>query len=347
LLGRAAAIVEGYDTGVTLRQLFYRLVAALLLPNTNNAYKSLSRHTAAARRAGTFPTLMDRGRTIYRYQTFHDPAEARRWLQAIYRRDRTQGQPFSVYLSIEKAGILEQVRALAGTPAPAHIEVPAPPPEDPLRASLLGLGVPEFLLSSHGPLTLPGVLAQLPAAPPLPSAPGSILVVVGEQSDVDAVALLLAERLRLEAGAICAAGARPSGRARSGRVGVTKASTADELAAWRARAAVGPQIGIVALAVGPEPTDRAEAAVLLRGCGAAQVWAVVDARTKTADATRWMADVGGSAGIDAVAVRGLFDTTQPGTVLDLGAPVVWVDGIPATTVAWAAALGQALGPTGR
>jgi len=74
---------------------------------------------------------------------------------------------------------------------------------------------------------------------------------------------------------------------------------------------------------------------------------VVDARTKTADATRWMADVGGSAGIDAVAVRGLFDTTQPGTVLDLGAPVVWVDGIPATTVAWAAALGQALGPTSR
>ena len=245
------------------------------------------------------------------------------------------------------AGILEQVRALAGTPAPAHIEVPAPPPEDPLRASLLGLGVPEFLLSSHGPLTLPGVLAQVPAAPPLPTAPGSILVVVGEQSDVDAVALLLAERLRLEASAICAAGARPSGRARTGRVGVTKASTSDELAAWRARVAAGPQIGVVALAVGPEPADRATAADLLRRCGAAQVWAVVDARTKTADATRWMAVVSGSTGIDAVAVRGLFDTTQPGTVLDLGAPVVWVDGIPATTVAWAAALGQALGPVGR
>ena len=51
LLERAAAIVESYDTLVTLRQLFYRLVAALLLPNTTNAYKSLSRYTAEARRA--------------------------------------------------------------------------------------------------------------------------------------------------------------------------------------------------------------------------------------------------------------------------------------------------------
>jgi hypothetical protein len=41
LLERATAIVSGYDTLVTLRQLFYRLVAAQLLPNSTNAYKSL------------------------------------------------------------------------------------------------------------------------------------------------------------------------------------------------------------------------------------------------------------------------------------------------------------------
>lgn len=245
------------------------------------------------------------------------------------------------------AGILEQVRALAGAPAPADIEVAPPPPEDPLRASLRGIGVPEFLLGGSGPVTLPAVLARVPAAPALPRTPGSVVVVVGEQSDVDAVALLLSERLRLEPSATCAAGARSGGRARTGRVGVAKAATADELASWLDRVATGPQVGVVALAVGPDAADRADAADLLRTCGAAQVWAVVDARTKTADATRWMAEVGGPDGIDAVAVRGLFDTTQPGTVLDLGAPVVWVDGIPATTVAWAAALGQALGPAGR
>jgi hypothetical protein len=76
LLVRAAEIVNSYDTLVTLRQLFYRLVAALLLPNTTNAYKTLSRHTAEARRTGRFPALMDRGRSIHRFRTFTGVAAA-------------------------------------------------------------------------------------------------------------------------------------------------------------------------------------------------------------------------------------------------------------------------------
>ena len=114
LLEHAAAIVASYDTSVTLRQLFYRLVAAGLLLNTTNAYKSLSRYTAEARRAGTFPALMDRTRTIHRYQTFAGPAEAQRWLHQIYRRDRTEGQPVSLYLGVEKAGIVEQLQEWFG-----------------------------------------------------------------------------------------------------------------------------------------------------------------------------------------------------------------------------------------
>jgi hypothetical protein len=114
LLTQAAAIVSSYDTLVTLRQLFYRLVAALLLPNTTNAYKSLSKHTAAARREGGFPALMDRGRVIHRYQTFASPAAAARWLQSIYRRDRTAGQTVSLYLGVEKAGIVAQLQEWFG-----------------------------------------------------------------------------------------------------------------------------------------------------------------------------------------------------------------------------------------
>jgi hypothetical protein len=128
---------------------------------------------------------------------------------------------------------------------------------------------------------------------------------------------------------------------------MARATGADELARWRQRAALADHPGIVALAVGPEPADRATAAALLRVAGADQVWAVVDARTKTVDAATWMTQVGAELGIDAVAVRGLFDTAQPGTVLDLGVPVTWVDGVPATTVAWAAVLGQAVAPRSR
>jgi hypothetical protein len=46
----AADIVRGYSTGVTLRQLFYRLVSDGTLPNTDVSYKTLSARTAAARR---------------------------------------------------------------------------------------------------------------------------------------------------------------------------------------------------------------------------------------------------------------------------------------------------------
>ncbi len=114
LVPEATAIVESYDTGVTLRQLFYRLVASEQLPNTSTAYKGLSRVTAAARREGRFPKLIDPTRTINRLTAFPDPDTARDWLADIYRRDRTEGQDATVYLGVEKAGILEQLKAWFG-----------------------------------------------------------------------------------------------------------------------------------------------------------------------------------------------------------------------------------------
>ncbi|MPZ14360.1 MAG: hypothetical protein GEU73_08035 [Chloroflexi bacterium] len=114
VLERAAAIVRSYDTSVTLRQLFYRLVSAQLIPNTENAYKGLSRITAKARRAGDFPDLIDRGRTIHRYETFANPADALNKLATWYRLDRTQGQPVSLYLGVEKAGLVVQLQSWFG-----------------------------------------------------------------------------------------------------------------------------------------------------------------------------------------------------------------------------------------
>ncbi|MPZ18114.1 MAG: hypothetical protein GEV06_09410 [Luteitalea sp.] len=114
LLADAARIVKGYDTPVTLRQLFYRLVSAGVLRNTRAEYTQLSHRTAAARRAGTFPALMDRNRRIDRPVTFTSVADARRWLASLYRRDRTEGQAVSVYLAIEKAGLVAQLRAWFG-----------------------------------------------------------------------------------------------------------------------------------------------------------------------------------------------------------------------------------------
>jgi hypothetical protein len=114
VLAEAASIVVSYDTGVTLRQLFYRLVAAERLPNTAGAYKALSSRTAEARRSGRFPPLIDRTRSIHRATTFDSPLDALETIVDAYRRDRTDGQDVSLYLGVEKAGIVEQLRAWFG-----------------------------------------------------------------------------------------------------------------------------------------------------------------------------------------------------------------------------------------
>lgn len=106
----AADIVNSYSTSVTLRQLFYRLVSRGVLPNNQNAYKSLSKHTAEARREGWFPDLIDRTRKIERYQTFSDPQYALRWLSSIYRRDRTELQDQQIFIGVEKAGMVVQLQ---------------------------------------------------------------------------------------------------------------------------------------------------------------------------------------------------------------------------------------------
>jgi hypothetical protein len=114
LLAEAGDIVASYETGVTLRQLFYRLVAAQLLPNTTTAYKRLSSQTAQARRQGQFPDLVDRGREIHRASSWWSPVDAIESLVRQYRLDRTRGQDVSIYVGVEKAGLVMQLEAWFG-----------------------------------------------------------------------------------------------------------------------------------------------------------------------------------------------------------------------------------------
>ncbi|MGN8244998.1 hypothetical protein ACTHAM_002110 [Cellulomonas soli] len=318
----------------------------------------------------------------------------------------------------EFASVLDLVRSMAGAPAPADIEVPAPfepmaPPsarptrrvgdtgdaaadeagadevnaddsgpdgvatgtretrpgstdtapaapdrqsaadEGALRDDLHRLGVPDRLLEGS-PLTVPAVVARIPVVTAPSRAPGTVVVVVGTGADVDAVAPVLADRLRCAPDAVVRAGtvgsrpddlpadARPRGSA--GRPGAPLASP-QAVARWRRTADEAPHAWVVALAVGPTQADRTAAAGLLRGLRGDTVWAVVDARTKAADVRRWTDEVAAQRPertVDAVAVRGLFDTAEPGTVLDLGVPVAWMDGVPATSLAWASVLSASL-----
>ena len=62
----ALDIFQQYDTAITLRQLYYRLVSRLLIPNTINSYKRLSRIMVKAREEGDVPIncLEDRSRRV-------------------------------------------------------------------------------------------------------------------------------------------------------------------------------------------------------------------------------------------------------------------------------------------
>ncbi|MBW0256453.1 hypothetical protein, partial [Cellulomonas sp. PS-H5] len=119
-------------------------------------------------------------------------------------------------------------------------------------------------------------------------------------------------------------------------------TTAAAAARWRAEPAAGDGVTVVALGVRPGRAREDAAAELLAALAPDQAWGVVDARSKTRDCARWIAGVGARRPLDALAVGGLFETSEPGTVLGLGVPVAWIDGVPASRVAWAAALGEHL-----
>ncbi|MGH7556335.1 MAG: hypothetical protein ACREMD_00855 [Gemmatimonadota bacterium] len=109
VLEAAAEIVVTYDIPPTLRQLFYRLVAMGAIPNTTTVYKMLSSRTAKARREGAFPALVDLTREIRRDPSWTGPRDALEALQSQYRRDRTEGQAWAVYLGVEKHALVRQL----------------------------------------------------------------------------------------------------------------------------------------------------------------------------------------------------------------------------------------------
>lgn len=103
----------------TLRRVHYLLVsdeAATVAgyANTVGAYKGLSRETARAREAGTFPSLTDRTRSVVRPQAWQSEREARDWLADAFALDRRPYCARRVLVGVEKDGIVPLVRSRFG-----------------------------------------------------------------------------------------------------------------------------------------------------------------------------------------------------------------------------------------
>ena len=227
-------------------------------------------------------------------------------------------------------------------PAPA----PAPPePSTDARggataAGLLELGVPVRLLEGFASLTDPVPLSMLVRRFDRPPAvrlePGATVVVAGPGEQALRVASQMAGRAGLDGRDALLAGEIDS-VAGHGRRLLTVAAASRHRSRRRVDAPT-----VVALGVGPTGAAQADAAALLAALEPDQAWVVLDARLRVGEMRRLVRAVGAQRPVDALAVVGTAEAQAPGVVLDVGLPVGWVDGLPATALVWAALLSERL-----
>jgi len=114
LFGAVNGILSQYDGPLTLRQVYYRLVAAQIIQNTENEYKGLSKHLTNARLAGLVDDsrIIDRVRSTLRVQCWPDLSHFLQTVRRAYRREKWTSQDYNLELWCEKdavAGVLEPI----------------------------------------------------------------------------------------------------------------------------------------------------------------------------------------------------------------------------------------------
>jgi hypothetical protein len=119
-LDQIRAVLEEYAAHLplTIRQIFYRLVAAHDFPKTENDYKRLCRVLNRARRAEiiSMEDIRDDGATIlkpYTYSSAEDFLRTLRRRAENLRLDRTIGQPTRLVVICEAAGMAPQLEQVA------------------------------------------------------------------------------------------------------------------------------------------------------------------------------------------------------------------------------------------
>lgn len=114
LIDNVNAILDGYDDDMTLRQVYYQLVANYALPNTEQKYKMLSQHLTNARVHGLVDgaRIIDRTRQVGRPYGYDDLAHFMSAVRNSFQRSRAQNQPNYGEVWVEKdalAGVFEPV----------------------------------------------------------------------------------------------------------------------------------------------------------------------------------------------------------------------------------------------
>lgn len=109
-LTKINAIIEEYESkgySMTLRQLYYQLVARGMIENSDTEYNRLGGLVNDGRMAGlvSWTAIEDRGRNLMGLTTFSSPDHAVRSVLANYRIDLWADQPFRPEVWVEKAAL--------------------------------------------------------------------------------------------------------------------------------------------------------------------------------------------------------------------------------------------------
>jgi hypothetical protein len=120
LVGAVREVLAEYEEQLplTLRQVFYRLVASRGYEKTEQAYSRLGETLNRARRAGYIPfeSIRDDGVQAIRPQTFGSPEEFVDWAREnadVFNLDRQHGQPQYLEVWVEAAGMVRMVADVA------------------------------------------------------------------------------------------------------------------------------------------------------------------------------------------------------------------------------------------
>lgn len=124
LIGQVNAIIDEYRAiglDLTLRQLYYQLVSADIIPNAFRAYKNLGELVSQARLAGRIDwnAIEDRTRNLQEWPSQYDPQSALANLARHYREDKWDDQPTHVEVWVEKdamIGVIERACSKYQTP---------------------------------------------------------------------------------------------------------------------------------------------------------------------------------------------------------------------------------------
>jgi hypothetical protein len=108
-------ILDGEEYEITVRHLFYRLVALGIIEKTENAYSALVGHLSKWRREGEieWDAFADSTRWHIKAETFDGITDALQRCKETYRRDLWSTQPHYVELWLEKDAIASIVRDVA------------------------------------------------------------------------------------------------------------------------------------------------------------------------------------------------------------------------------------------